>query len=143
MAKRSIGPNTTILFACSGGSNVGELTDRAARTLQGRGSVVMSCPPAVSARIPDYLAKLKKDRRVVALDGCPHDCVARTLGNCGFSGFVHIRLDELGMKMDSTRVTDAAVKTICDHVAKTVKAPATWKANSFSYRPAKDLLKGK
>jgi uncharacterized metal-binding protein len=130
-----------VLFACSGGSKAGELTDVAARKLQDAGEILMSCPPAVSGQIEGHLEKLKKDQKVVVLDGCENDCVGRTLENAGFRDYLHIRLNELGFTKSNAVVNADAVKKVVEHVKKTMKKKSIWEKHSFSYHPSKDLLK--
>ena len=41
----------TLIFPCSGGSDIGEISDRIARLLSGEGFWNMSCLAAVGARL--------------------------------------------------------------------------------------------
>jgi uncharacterized metal-binding protein len=127
-----------IFFACSGGSKVGHLTDLVARKLQDAGEILMSCPPAVSGQIESYLDKLRKDKKVIVLDGCENDCVSRTLQNSGFKHYLHIRLNEMGLTKSNALVNTDTVEKIVDHVRKAMKQPSTWEKNTFSYDLSKD-----
>ncbi len=127
-----------LLFACSGGSKAGEVTDIIARKLQASGDVLMSCVCAVSGQITGHLEKLKKDRKVIVLDGCTNDCVSRTLENAGFRNFIHIRLNEFGVTERNAIVKEGIVNKVIDHVKETIKKTSKWE---FSYLPSKDLFK--
>lgn len=136
--KNSFREDVPLIFACSGGSKEGEIMDLAARKLNKTGAVLMSCCSAVSGRIDNYLEKLKKDRRIILLDGCEKDCLSKTLKNSGFAGFLHIRLNDIGLAKGKAITDEAAVEKVVEYVKKAMEKPSIWQENSFSYHPTKD-----
>jgi uncharacterized metal-binding protein len=92
------GPGPAMIFSCSGSSDIGAIADQAARrlTLEGKGK--MSCLAQVGAGNEKVIANAKCAGTVVAIDGCPLDCVAKILEKAGISGFKHLRLTEQGFK---------------------------------------------
>jgi uncharacterized metal-binding protein len=104
----------TLVFACSGAADVGELADRAARRLARDGSARMLCTAAIGAGIEDTLEIARSASIRLVIDGCDLLCAARCLQHAGLDDFVHLRLADLGMckgksPVDSDR-TDRVVK---------------------------------
>ncbi len=129
-----------VLLACSGGSNVGEIADLAARKLFRDGSVVMTCPTAISGRIESQLNRMKQETKVIVLDGCDIDCVGKTLRLAGFDGFIHIRLNELDLFKGAAKVDDATVDKVVQHVKNIIKTSSLWQTRKgfvFNFDPAK------
>ncbi|MDR7869090.1 MAG: putative zinc-binding protein [Sporomusaceae bacterium] len=68
----------TVFFACSGGSNVGQIANEACRQLTADGHGEMSCLAGVCAHV-NGIVKFAKASRVVAVDGCGWNCARKTL----------------------------------------------------------------
>ena len=86
-----------LIFPCSGGSDVGEITDRAARQLTADGVGKMYCLAGIGGRVSGIMASTASAGRVLAIDGCPLDCAKNALQQAGFSDFEHLRLADLGL----------------------------------------------
>lgn len=86
------------IYACSGASDTGAITDLTARrlTLEGRGK--LSCLAQIGAHIDTAVENARKAGKVLALDGCPIDCARKTLEQHGITGFQHLRVTDLGLK---------------------------------------------
>jgi uncharacterized metal-binding protein len=108
-----------ILFACSGCSNVGELTDKVARELNRRGIVEMSCLAGIGATKPHFLKKLA-DREVWIIDGCPIECSLGVFAQLGEHIDVHIRLHDLGVRKHATVPTGAEFDNLVEAVLRQV-----------------------
>ena len=67
------GPSIMIL-ACSGGSNVGQLTNQAAVELTKEGWGRMFCLAGVGAHLTGFVQSVKDNPTVVVLDGCEIGC---------------------------------------------------------------------
>lgn len=102
----------TLIFACSGAADVGEISDRAARHLARAGAGKMFCLAGVGGHIPGILDKTRAAARVLALDGCPLDCVKRTLEHTGCTGFRHVRATDLGMEKGKAPLTEQNVQAV-------------------------------
>lgn len=137
--EKVIGIDIPVVFACSGASKEGEMADLITRKLYRDGNVHMSCLAAVSAQISPFLKKLKTDEKVVALDGCSKNCVSRTLKNTGFSGFLHVRLDKIGVTDEKMRVNKKEVVLAAQKVQEVITNSFKRK-RLFSYSAEKDLL---
>jgi uncharacterized metal-binding protein len=111
------------ILACSGGSNVGQIANDAAKELEGYGQGLMYCAVAVGAQLPTF-AKGVREKPCVAIDGCPTACVRKVLENIGVKPAVHIIVTELGIKkhgeFDHTNDDIAkVVGAVVDAMAKT------------------------
>jgi len=99
----------TLIFACSGAADVGEIADRAARTLARDGAGKMFCLAGVGGRVSGIMASTEAASRVLAIDGCPLNCARKTLEEGGFTAFVHCQLGDLGLEKGKSPATDEAV----------------------------------
>jgi uncharacterized metal-binding protein len=89
---------TKLIFACSGAADVGEIADRAARQLTKDGVGKMFCLAGVGGRVEGIMKTTESADTILAIDGCPIDCVKQTLEQAGFSRFTHLRVTDLGME---------------------------------------------
>ncbi len=96
-AKHGTAEDLKLIFACSGASDVGHLTDLAARALAKDGSGKMYCLAGIGGRVESMLALTRSAKKIVALDGCAQECARKTLELAGFSAFAHLKLEDLGL----------------------------------------------
>jgi len=111
--KCGCGGSTKLVFPCSGGSDVGELTDSAARQLSKTGAAKMSCLAGVGGGISGFIASAQGADVTLVLDGCPQDCGKKTMEKNGVTGFKHLRLTDLGMQKGKSPANDQNMETIC------------------------------
>jgi len=107
-----------LIFPCSGASDVGGLSDRAARqmTLDLEGK--MYCLAGIGGRVEGIMANTKAAARVLVIDGCKEECARKTMELAGFSGFAHLQLErDLGFEKGATRVTAARIRQVADRGA--------------------------
>jgi len=91
------GTKDVLLLACSGGSNVGQIANDAAKALDGYGQGSMYCAVAVGAQLPNFINGVR-EKPCVAIDGCPVACVRKSLENVGVKPVVHVVVTELGIE---------------------------------------------
>ena len=89
---------TTLIFACSGAADVGEISDRAARRLSKNGNGAMFCLAGVGGRVEPILKKTRSASKILAIDGCPLNCVKGTLEQAGFNNFINLQVADLGLE---------------------------------------------
>jgi uncharacterized metal-binding protein len=106
------GGKPTLVFSCSGASDVGEISDRACRKLKAEGAASMYCLAGIGGRVSGIMKTTEAAGRILAVDGCPLDCSAKCLEQAGFSGFLHLRASDAGFKKGKTPVTPEAVETM-------------------------------
>ena len=86
-----------LVYACSGASNLGQLTNEIAVRLDREGLAEMSCAEAVGIEArPPYEAALS-GRSVVAISGCPLACARRLLAEHGVAVARSIQLENRGV----------------------------------------------
>jgi len=102
----------TLIFACSGAADVGQISDRAARKLTQDGKGKMFCLAGIGGHVPPILDKTKAASRVLAIDGCSLDCTRKTLEHAGIHEVTHVRVTDLGMEKGKTPATEPNVETV-------------------------------
>lgn len=95
----------TLVYSCSGAADVGEITDRAARTLARDGFGKMSCATGVGAGVQSLRNGALSAGRVVAIDGCATGCVAKAMTESGVTGFIHVELGSKGFPKGASPAT--------------------------------------
>lgn len=99
----------TVVYACSGCSDAGEIADRVARRIAREGAAEMSCLAGIGGRVKSLLLKAQKAERILAIDGCPLNCAAHTLKLAGFQQFDHLELHKIGIRKGSCPVTEECI----------------------------------
>lgn len=100
----------TVVYACSGCSDAGELADRIARRLSREGAAEMSCLAGIGGRVKPLVHKATAAERILAIDGCPLNCTRHTLELAGFKNFDHLELHALGFRKHSCPVTEERIQ---------------------------------
>ena len=114
---------TVLLYACSGGANVAEVADRAARQLMFDGVGSMFCLAGLGAGIQGMVQTAKDADLNVVLEGCPMDCAKKIFDNLGLTNYVQIKCTDLGMeKVKGVRATDAQVAKLVAKAKEVVAA---------------------
>ncbi len=105
---------TVLLYACSGGANVAEVSDRAARELMFAGCGTMFCLAGLGAGIENMLQTAREADLNVVIDGCPMDCAKKIFDQAGITNYKQIKVTDLGIeKVKGVRCTpDQVDKTI-------------------------------
>lgn len=89
---------TSIVLACSGGSNVGQITNEAAKELDRAGTARFFCAAGVGGHISGMVASVKGADRVLVLDGCPVGCVKAIVDEENLEGYEYVVVTELGVE---------------------------------------------
>jgi uncharacterized metal-binding protein len=104
-----------LIFPCSGGSDVGAITDQTARKLTRDGVGTMYCLAGIGGRVSGIMETTRAVDTVLAIDGCPQDCARKTLEIAGFDDFAHLRLSDIGLKKGEAPAIDAHVLQAAAH----------------------------
>lgn len=120
-AKHGTAEDLRLIFACSGGSDVGELTGLAARALTKNGLGKMDCLTGLAGRVESVLAATQSAKKIVTLDGCAQECARKTLERAGFSGFEHVNLGALGFRKGKSPATPERVRLVVEKAAPLLK----------------------
>ena len=73
-----------LIFACSGAADVGRVADLAARKLNADGAGKMFCTAGIGGRVSGIMKTTEAAAKILAIDGCPLDCVRKSLEEAGF-----------------------------------------------------------
>lgn len=87
-----------LVYACSGCSNVAQLANDLAVVLDREGSAQMSCIAGVGGKVKQLVKVAQSGRPILAVDGCPLNCVKQTLATVDVVPTWHIELTTLGYK---------------------------------------------
>jgi len=101
--------STTVVYACSGCSDAGEIADRIARQLTREGAARMSCLAGIGGRVKSLVSTAEQAERILVVDGCPLNCAAHTLKLAGFQKFDHLELHKIGIRKGSCPVTEERI----------------------------------
>ena len=112
----------TLIFPCSGASDVGEIADRSARQLTQQGTGRMYCLAGVGGRVSGIIATTRAAERVLTIDGCPLACARHCLEEAGFTQFTHLQLADIGLKKGESPAAE-------DHIERVVAAACERLAN--------------
>ena len=99
-----------LIFPCSGGSDVGELSDRVARKMAKCGQAKMFCLAGIGAHIPGMIESAKAAKKIISIDGCPVSCARKTLKHAGFKVETY-NLKDLGFEKGKTKVDEDSIKS--------------------------------
>lgn len=89
---------STLIFACSGSSNVGQMANGAALALAREGRGTMSCIAAIGAHLDGFVVPAKDCERLVVIDGCDHRCAFETFAHQGLTPTVYTLVTGLGLE---------------------------------------------
>jgi len=106
-----------LIFACSGAADVGEIADRAARKLTRDGKGRMFCMAGLGGRISGILKTTEAAEGVLAIDGCPLNCVKSSLEQAGFTAFKHLQVADLGLEKGKSPATEESINKVAARAA--------------------------
>lgn len=85
------------VVACSGASNVGQITNLLAIQMTQKRLARMTCLAALGAHLPAYIESIK-DTELVVLDGCPVACAKQVVEHIGVKDYTYFVISEMGVK---------------------------------------------
>lgn len=109
----------TLIYACSGCSNVAQLANDVAVHLHRSGEATMSCIAGIGGNVAPLVKQLHSSAQLIGIDGCQLHCVAACMAQHNITPDHHIRLYELGYRK---RNTDEASPEEFDHVLEHVRS---------------------
>jgi uncharacterized metal-binding protein len=87
-----------MILACSGGSNVGQLSNQAAVELTKEGFGKIYCLAGVGGKLSGFVQSVKDTPNLVVIDGCPVGCAKAIFREAGLPLRNHIVVTELGIE---------------------------------------------
>ncbi|TGC10753.1 zinc-binding protein [Methanolobus halotolerans] len=86
------------LYACAGGSNVGQMANKVAVELTKQGKGKIMCTVGIGGNVQGIIKSAEGTDEIIAIDGCPLLCAKKSLELAGFTVDKSIVITELGMK---------------------------------------------
>jgi uncharacterized metal-binding protein len=106
-----------MILACSGGSNVGQLSNRAAVELTQEGFGKMYCLAGIGGQLKGFVQSAKDVPLIAAIDGCAVGCAKAILKNADISNYRTIVLTDLGIEKNKNfNLRDEDVRSAKDAV---------------------------
>jgi len=99
--------NNVMILACSGGSNVGQLSNRAAVELTQEGFGKMFCLAGIGGNLSGFIQSAKDVPAMVAIDGCAVGCAKAILANAQVPNPNYLVLTDLGIEKNKNFNLDA------------------------------------
>lgn len=108
-----------LVYSCSGCSSIAQLANRVAVELDREGKAEMSCIAGVGGGVMALVKKALSGRPIVALDGCPLQCVKECLDQQGIEATQHHILTEYGVKkIPHGECTESEVQLVKERVLR-------------------------
>jgi uncharacterized metal-binding protein len=106
------------VVACSGASNLGQIANQAAIELAKEKVAGFFCLAGVGAHIKGMVKSGKEAGLMVAIDGCPVQCAAKTLQHAEIEPAIQVIVTELGIEKSHDIALD---EKACSKVVEKVK----------------------
>lgn len=104
---------TVLLYGCSGGANVGEIADQAARRLMYQNCGAMFCMAGLGGGIQGMIQTAKDADLNLVIDGCDMDCAKKVFEQAGVTNFQQLRVTDLGIeKAKPKAATDEEISQV-------------------------------
>lgn len=89
-----------LVYTCSGGSNVGQLSNEAAKVLDENKDAAMACLAGLGGHVSGMVASAESGIPVLVIDGCPVACGKKIVDHLGLKNYGYIEITSLGMKKE-------------------------------------------
>jgi uncharacterized metal-binding protein len=124
------GGNDVMILACSGGSNVGQLSNQAAVELTQEGFGKMFCLAGIGGQLSGFVQSAKDVPLMVAIDGCAVGCAKAILKLAGVPLNRYLVITEEGIEKNkdfnlSRSAIDRVKEAILKRVVNEAVAPET------------------
>lgn len=107
--------SNTLIFACSGGSNVGQLSNEAAKRLDQEGCGSFFCLAGIGGDIAGMIGKSKEAANTIVIDGCDIGCAKAAFDRAGLKMGKYVVITDLGIeKGHHFNLEDCQVDKVCE-----------------------------
>jgi len=96
-----------MILACSGGSNVGQLSNRASIDLTREGFGKMFCLAGIGSSLGGFVQSAKDMDKIIAIDGCKVGCAKAILEKNGIENKNYLVLTDLDIEKNKNLDLDA------------------------------------
>jgi uncharacterized metal-binding protein len=129
MPQCECGGKNVIIYSCSCGSNVGQIANDAAKTLDRLGKGIMGNMAGIGIQMDSTVSASKKADTRVVIDGCSVSCVRDALDKAGLKVDLHIVVTDLDIKKEHNfEYTNDQVNAVVEEVVDKLKTTHTCSA---------------
>ena len=86
---------TTLIFPCSGGSNVGQIANEIAIALTEKGIGKFFCLAGIGGNVSGIVKSTEGADNIIVIDGCKLDCAKKALEEKDLKVTKHLRVTDL------------------------------------------------
>ena len=101
-----------MIYACSGQSNLGQITNEVALRLRESSIGTMACLVGIGSGVEGMVVGARDAKKSVLIDGCPVKCGLKAFEKAGLKPDVYCNVSELGLKKSSTRPSEDDVNKV-------------------------------
>ena len=130
----------TMILACAGGSNVGQLSNQAAVELTQEGFGKLFCLAGIGAHLSGFVQSARDIQQLIVIDGCEVACAKGVLEQAEVSVRGYLVVTELGIEKNKN--LDVAREEI-DQVKRAVRNIYGLSASGTSSEPCTCSIRGK
>ncbi len=128
-----------LIFSCSGGSNVGQLSNQTAVELTKSGKARLVCLAGIGAHLSGMIESAKAGDLIVAIDGCPVKCAHKTLEHADLKPDISLIITELGIeKSHDLTIEEEECKLVADKVGEEISAYLKPKLSQNEFKKTKE-----
>lgn len=99
---------TRMILACSGASNVGQITNEVAKKLDIEGEGRFFCLAGVGGHISGMVASVEGSDKVLVIDGCPVACAKLIMEEAELNDYEYVVVTDLGVEKNHDFLLDPA-----------------------------------
>lgn len=114
-----------LIFPCSGGSVLGEISDRVARKLETKTNIKMGCLAGILANTVKFPKDSHRADYVISLDGCPMACATRALRANSFQGVIALSVANMTHGKKIRLANSAVITQLAREIIKLLKPGRT------------------
>jgi len=104
-----------LIFACSGGADVGALSDLVARKMMKDGCGKMFCLAGIGGQVQGIIKTTEDANKLLVIDGCPVKCAKKTMDQAGITGYQHFCVTDMGFDKGSSPALEESIEKLAAH----------------------------
>jgi len=112
-----------MILSCSGGSNVGQLSNQAAVELTREGFGKMYCLAGIGGRLSGFIQSARDVNTMITIDGCSLGCARAVLEEANVPLRQYLIITDLGieknkdfdLRQDQLRMVKESVRAACEN----------------------------
>jgi uncharacterized metal-binding protein len=82
----------------------------------------MYCTAGIGGRVSKIMKTTESAGKILAIDGCPLNCVKNSLQQAGFNKFSHLQVTDLGMNKGSSPANEENIAKVVAKAAEMINS---------------------